>query len=57
MCALSLLKRAVESRHWGQAARLLDEVDMEVDENNISAGKLADSEYSEAADKEEDHVS
>ena len=40
--------------HVSQAARfLLDEVDMEVDENIISAGKLAESESSEAADKEE----
>ena len=41
----------------GQAARFLDEADMEVDENIISAGKLADCKSLEAADKEEGHVS
>ena len=45
--------------HVIHAARFLDEVDMEVDENIISAGKLAESESSraQAADKEEDHFS
>ena len=43
--------------HISQAERFLDEVDMEVDENMILAGKLTDSESSEEADEEEDPVS